>query len=234
LRGCENKRTRGVLSKETVREAVRNPRAKQLGFSFEAFDIGRQHPDLVVGPVIGRKVKTFLRIHEDDVLEVLPSEVDGGPFRINAAIADRSGRLIFKIVENEWRTPSDNWDVETVGQRIIVRQRIGDISLVVRTDPPNRLTFERINLAHRGTRIFTGGKDDLFVITNRGNVMRTHGVEAENSEVLIDVGKNGELSVGCGGSVFIREARFGGSVRRNTPCPCEGGRRFKHCHGRYT
>jgi uncharacterized protein YecA (UPF0149 family) len=65
-------------------------------------------------------------------------------------------------------------------------------------------------------------------------MMRANGIEADNCEVLIDVAQGRALSIGSGGSVYLREARFGGLTRRNTPCPCESGRRFKHCHGRHT
>ena len=234
--GCNNKKTRRVLSAESVREAARSPKAKQLGFSFEAYDVGRSHPELAVGPLVGRNVGAFIRICNEDVLSILPPEEDRGPFRINARLADRDGRIIFEIVENEWRTPTENWDVEAVGRRVTIWQRLGHISLSVRTDPPNRITFERIDLTHRGARIVASGEQYCLIISNTGAYYRTEGHEAQDPSVLVEVRENGSILIGQGGTAYARgRSRIAGPgvLRRNSLCPCNNSLRFKHCHGRH-
>jgi hypothetical protein len=53
-----------------------------------------------------------------DVFSIAPPQQHGAPFMVNANVEDREGRKVLQIVENEWRTPTENWDVEVVGPRI--------------------------------------------------------------------------------------------------------------------
>lgn len=50
---CHGKKTKGLLSRETIKKDLANPRCKQNGFSFEAFDVGTEHPKIVFGSVYG-------------------------------------------------------------------------------------------------------------------------------------------------------------------------------------
>src|ERR1700756_833363 len=45
---CHAKKTKKVLSLETIAAAAANPRCKRVGFSREAFDIGNEHPEIVL------------------------------------------------------------------------------------------------------------------------------------------------------------------------------------------
>jgi hypothetical protein len=77
--GCENKRTKGMLSVDTIKRAAGNPRAKQFGFSRESMDVGLKPPTIRVGSVVATNCRTFLRIEGESVLSVLASEQEGGP-----------------------------------------------------------------------------------------------------------------------------------------------------------
>ncbi|MGD9980396.1 MAG: HNH endonuclease [Hyphomonadaceae bacterium] len=151
--GCHAKKTRGHLSRDTIAMAKANPATKKLGFSFEAFDVGGNYPEIALGKMVGRETPSLIRILDEDVLQVLPPEQGGGPFRLSACFRDSNENVVLCIDENEWRSPTTNWDVEVVGRRIAVRQAQGSIAVVLRTDLPNRLTVERLDLAHRGFRI---------------------------------------------------------------------------------
>jgi hypothetical protein len=114
-----------MLSRESVLDAARNPRAKQEGFSFGPFDIGVEPPEVILGTLVTRNVQTIIQIQNERVLSIKPPEVPGLPYRIDACLRDREGNVIFEIVENEWRTPSDNWDVEIEGGDDNDPQKIG-------------------------------------------------------------------------------------------------------------
>jgi hypothetical protein len=235
------------LSKETVRAANLDPKCKQLGFSFGPFDIGAEHPELVIGALRAKNVQVLLQADGDDLLSVSPPERSGLPFRINARLFDAQGAPILDIVENEWRTPSENWDVELSGPRITIRRALGDISLILRSEPPHRLIIERMHLVHRGTVISCEeGKEIIRVADRFGNEIEASGYEMEGCKIAIQV-IGGSIAMGVGGG---RASMRHGVIRpgpgprpqvsphtqkvgRNAPCPCGSGKKFKRCHGAF-
>ena len=109
---CERRKTSKLLSTESVKNAVMHPRCKEDGFSWGCLDIGSEHPEIILGSFTAYKVKVLVEIYGEEIFSVLPPERLGGPFRINARLSDPDGKPILGIVENEWRTFSENWDVE--------------------------------------------------------------------------------------------------------------------------
>src|SRR5262249_60273584 len=106
---------------EAGQAAAVRPRCKEMGFSFGEFDVGAQSPVIRIGGTQFHNVETLIEIHGRPVLSILRPEALGLPFRINAFVTDRDGNPILEIVENEWRAPTHNWDVETSGGCITVR-----------------------------------------------------------------------------------------------------------------
>lgn len=102
---CHDKKTKGLLSRETIAAAVANPRCKQTGFSFEAFDVGNEYPQIVFGSISGVGLKCFLRVFGAELFSILPPEFEGGPFRLNAKAANAQGKVIFEICETNGGFP---------------------------------------------------------------------------------------------------------------------------------
>jgi hypothetical protein len=61
-----------------------------------------------------------IRICGDEVFSISGPADLGQPFLLNARFFDQNGQPILDIVENEWRSSSENWDVEVVGPRISI------------------------------------------------------------------------------------------------------------------
>ncbi|WP_155914609.1 HNH endonuclease [Asticcacaulis sp. AC460] len=146
---CHGKKTKGLLSRETIEKFRNNQKAKQIGFSFEAFDVGDEHPEIIIGNYVCINVQSILYIYGVDALSIHPPEAPGGPFRINANFLDERGQPILKIVNNEWRTPIENWDVTVIGQRITIKSDIRNICLQLRNEPPRRLIVEKLKMRYR-------------------------------------------------------------------------------------
>jgi hypothetical protein len=186
---CHDLVTRGLLSKDSVKEKAENPKCKESGFSFGPFDIGN----------------------------------------------------------NEWRSPTTNWDVEVVGQRIIIRSAARDLALILRTEPPQRIVVERMRMLHKGIRLECWEDRLLEIVGPDGSTIRSSGAfESDGWEVGIDADATG-IRIGRGGTMRIRtlEGRANSTIAsaqaslaplwrapRNAPCSCGGGLKFKHCHGR--
>ncbi len=233
--GCANKRTKGVLSVATIKRHAASPAAKRTGFAREYMDIDDTHPEVVAGAITGRRCKVFLRIDNEDVISIRGPEEPGAPYRLNARIRDRQSNIILEVVDNEWRSSSENWDVETIGRSLEIRSRPNKISMRLRVEPPRRVVFDKIDFYHMGCRVFVEQINDFIAVTRSGAVFRSGGWESDGANVLIDFTEDGGLGIGQGGSALCHSATFGGPgvLRRNGPCFCGAKKRYKHCHGSY-
>lgn len=250
---CHERKTKGLMAAATVAAANANPRCKKQGFSFGPFDLGAgAFPEIVVGTLKGRNVRTLIRVYGDEILSIRPPDAPESPFLLNAFLCDSSGQEVLKIVDNEWQTHADNWDVEVVGSRISIRRGLGDIVLTLRAEPPDRLVVERLNMSHKGVGIACQESQDLRITTPSGTTLSSTGMDIEGCQIGVDVDAGG-LKVGVGGgSVYIQSATFGsglpgnfrhaapvfrppvtsfGRVGRNERCPCGSGIKYKKCHG---
>lgn len=231
---CHDRVTRGLLSKETVKEKATKPKCKERGFSFGPFDIGNDPPEIVLGTIVARNAQTLIRICGNDVFAVRPPENNGGPFKLDARFFDADDRPILDIVENEWRSSSDNWDVEISGARIAIRKALGKLALVLRAEPPRRLVIEQMDMVHKGIRVSCREGTAFQAITPGGITFNTTGCESDDWRVGVDIDETG-IKVSQGGATRIVHATTiagGGRLPRNAPCFCGSGLKFKRCHGR--
>lgn len=161
---CQDKKTRGLLSKESVMRARRSPAAKRKGFSGFSLDVA---PDSTVPVKIGqtrfRGLRDILIVDDETILSVLSPESQGTPPRINAAFYDRLNKLVARIVENEWRGESTPFDIETKGSVITVRSRPHRIDLVLRAESPHGIVIEQLRMCRNGKTI-SGRTDQGFEV----------------------------------------------------------------------
>lgn len=191
------KKTRGHLSVATIMKHMENPRAKQNGFSHEAFDIGIEFPEIVIGDFSGTQVTSIIAMNGHRLISISPPEQLGQPFILNAHICDQAGVPILEIVDNEWRTSSENWDVEVTGSRLSIRSAYRSIAIVLRVDPPNRLVFERLQLTHKGASIYAD-EIGLVVTLPNGYQMKMQGSYCHGCDIGIDI-TNQYIGIGKGG-----------------------------------
>ncbi len=202
---CHDKGTRGILSKETIKQRNANPKCREVGFSFEAFDISTQPVEVILGTVVARNVRTLIRICGDDVFSIFPPQEDGQPFLINASFYDENGKPILWIKENEWRSSSNNWDVRVIGKHIKVRKAFGNLALVIRTEPPHRLVIERMNMVHKGKKIYCKEGKSFEASTSRTKFI-SRSAEFDGCLVAIDVHDCGIMLGRGGGAMTIFDA----------------------------
>lgn len=164
--GCHRKKGR-FLAVETILEHAKIPKAKQDGFSFEAFDVGNGPITIEIGPLKATSCASIIKVDGVNLLSVDTPEIRGAPFRLNASLYGPNGHPIFQIVNNEWRTLDSNWDVEVVGPRIQIRSAKGKIALSLRADPPSRLVVERLELLYSSVRI--RAKEGGSITVTRGS-----------------------------------------------------------------
>lgn len=147
---CNQKRRRGLLSRETVAKANSNPKCRSVGFSSEVFDFGTDPIEVYFAGSRFKHVETLIMLGGCEVLSVAEPESSGEPFRLSGLFSDSTGATTLKIVENVLHVGADNWDVECVGARITIRRGLGEISLALFLEPPSRITVERIDMQYNG------------------------------------------------------------------------------------
>lgn len=249
-----DKVSRGLMSKQTIKNALASPRALQHGFSFDTFDVGSNAPSVRLGTLTALRPRTILRVFGENVIEVAPPEQTGGPFRISAVFSDKEGREIFRIKDNVWETPIGNWDVEIVGPRITLRSAPRALLLQLRVEPPDLLVIERLEMYYQGTHINCDERHGFSIETGARKFFQTDTMTLEDCEVVFDVQEQSFfVGVNCAEEHFVEFARFGNvpdegiravqrgfgkygvstaaKVDRSDLCPCGSGRRSKECHG---
>jgi hypothetical protein len=194
--GCHDKVTRGLLSKQTVKDCKDNPRSLQDGFSFEAFDIGCESPVIHFGPLSAIDCTYLIRVNDRPVFWINEPEDAGGPFRINAELRDIDGNVIFSIRDNQWQTRNDSWDVEVVGRRITIRNGPGIIALILKSDPPHSLFVERMDMIVEGCRFYCDGSE-FSIYDPRCSSVRLTKMTAKCWESAVDIGAHG-VAIGRG------------------------------------
>lgn len=201
--GCHDLVTRGHLSKSTVKQFMSSPKCRERGFSFGPLDLGSSWPEIQIGPVTMHRVPVAIRAGGLDVLSIRPPEAPGAPFRVSARLTNRAGTQTLEIVENEWRSGISSWDVELVGQRITIRDAPGEVTLVLRVNPPRGLVLERLNMYQDG--IHVRADESKLEVGARGRATFTaYSAEIEESAVGISIERDGSGAIGVGGgSVHI-------------------------------
>ena len=163
---CNQKRNRKVLSVKSVSKANEEPKSLQQGFSNEAFDFGSDPIEVVFAGVTFKNCDHLIRVAGIPILSINSPEEEHEPFRLSGRFCDDAGAATLKIEDNVWSVGADNWDVECEGPRITIRKGPGDIVLVLRSEPPEKLVVERLNMEFEG--MFFRGSKDLLEISNDG------------------------------------------------------------------
>lgn len=118
---CHAKKTRGFLSKETIKRAMLRPKALQRGFTKEVLDIGDGFPKVRFAGSTFQKCTIPIRISGIPIFQIKPPETINSPFRLSAIFFDSNGFISMQIEENEWIAYTTNWDIEAIGGKLIIR-----------------------------------------------------------------------------------------------------------------
>jgi len=150
---CNQKRNRGVLSVETVREANLNPKCLSVGFASETFDFGTKSMTVIFAGYTFIDCNTLIAINDFPILSVQPPENSGEPYRLSGRFADETGEITLAIKDNVWIAGADSWDVECVGPRIIIKNGPRRVALKIKSEPPHRIIIEQLNMQFDGVTL---------------------------------------------------------------------------------
>ena len=199
--GCHGKVTRGMLSKDTVKAASKNPKALEKGFAAEFFDVGTSHPIVNIGVLSAVDCKYILTVNSEPVLWITQSEKSPESFCINADFRNNNGITVLKIVDNEWRVRTGNWDAEVIGNRLTIRNGPRDIALRMRSDPPTGISIELMRMQVEGV-FFEFLANQMEITLPNGQTISALSMHYEGCQSVITIDR-GSAGFGRGGlSVF--------------------------------
>lgn len=201
---CHSKKTRGIYSTEKVKEAMRSPKCKSNGFTFDYLDFGIL-PKVYFGRTLFYSQKSIISIDGNDILSLTQPSQPNEPYTLNAIFHNYDEKPILTIENNIWYGKLDNWDIQCVGTRISIRQKKGNFVLILNNIPRERLVVERIKMKFKQYEIVgdmnsilvrTPRKEKLIEINFGGEIFGDTGLKIENEKVLIEHStiKNAELT----------------------------------------
>jgi hypothetical protein len=152
--GCHDSVTRGQYSKAYVRSKyleIQNSEDAKRPITPLDFHNGRAEI-LIGGLLYSPLVNTVIRYHGEDLVVVEPG-CDAEPGKISAFFSDPCENFILAINENELIGSLDAWDIEIVGQKIVIRRKKGEVILKLRLDPPGGIVIERLDMRYKDAHI---------------------------------------------------------------------------------
>lgn len=154
---CHLAVTLGRLSKESVKSAylrIQNQNPTEIPPPIGPIDFNDGNANLKVGSITYYPaIHTVLRYHGIDLIKVTPAHSQGEPGAISAVFTNDLGQETLRLEENEWIGAIENWDIETTGSRITVRQKPGHVSLQIRLDPPGQLILEKLDMRFESAHV---------------------------------------------------------------------------------
>ena len=190
---CHDKVSRGRLSKATVKNYYTVVQASdKLKRPFDDFDLNRRELTITLGSSVFHGAKTLIELDGESVLAIEPPE-EGASFpTLSGFFSDQNGTELLRIERNIWFGSETAWDIEVIGQTILIRLGSGDIALKLVIDPPSHIVVEkldmRVGMAHLSLR------DDLLRVgrlsTNEEIYLGLERIECYGAEVGVQVSKS--------------------------------------------
>jgi hypothetical protein len=120
-----------------------------------------------------------------DNVPMLAFTLVNGHIGLDTVIYDESNNLILDIHNNELKYTVGVWDIEFVGQQLMIREKARKFLIDVKFETPNRIIINRGRFLLNGIEVLIS--PEKLIVTNKKTTLmnNTH----ENAQVGIAVGK---------------------------------------------
>lgn len=152
---CHDQVTRGRLSKATVLRAYTEVRtSNDIKRPFESLDLFSHQVSVGVGTTTFEQPQTVFRVDGEDLIVIRPAK-DGAAFpTLSGVFYDNTGLELLRIEENIWHGQNNAFDIQVVGQSIIVKADKNRTALHLRLDPPHRVSIVEIDMYKGRSHLF--------------------------------------------------------------------------------
>ena len=201
-------KTSGLLPIKKVIEANSHPFNLKVGVS-KPYDLHYEGDKSEV--VIGSN--SFVSKYENGEGSIFPIIIDNiplisftlldGHLLLNLNLFDEYNKLVLKIVNNQLIYSLSPWDIQFVGQKIIIREKSRKILIDINFEVPNRIILNRGRFLLNGVEILLNG--EYLEITNNTTLISGN---TFNCPCGIMIGQN---NTGCGVGIHIENlSRYNG------------------------
>jgi len=174
----------GLLTSAMIEAANKNPHNLREGVSrpYDLHYSGDECEILVGGNSFSTKVGgygTVLLAVSVDNTPLLAFVLGDGHLLLNLNVFDEYNQLVLCIGNNQLLQSSGNWDIQLVGQNLVVREAERKILIDISFEPPGRIVINRGRFLRNGVEILV--RPDRAVVANTGftcfgNHFRSQGV----------------------------------------------------------
>ncbi|MHA0034704.1 hypothetical protein [Deinococcus sp. PESE-13] len=145
--------TRGQMSKSRVLEYSKKPTALSAGFTHGAFEVSDRPLTVTLGNLVCEDTPRIITVGAIPLLSFSKSAYPDEPWQMSAVMADLFGNPLLTVRENIWRASTARWDIQSIGNRLIIRNGAKNIGLRLRHEPGNHLIFEQAKLSFAGIKL---------------------------------------------------------------------------------
>lgn len=153
---CHRKVTSRQISKDLVKEAMKNPAAKMAGVVRDQVYFCDTHPTVIIGGQKLIRCKIPIHISGHDVFKI---EHEDGKYLLSAKFWDSEGKQTLSIVKNEWIVSSDNvWDFKVEGNKFHIKEKEKKTAMTIRFENNQELIIEHFDMLINNTRVHGNDK----------------------------------------------------------------------------
>ncbi len=149
---CHDRITRGMLGVEQIRAFNQNPACKRNGFVGDVLFMSRDKIHLQIGSATFRRHAVLMFDNQVLVGFAPPTEANA-PLRLFARLTDEIGGPLLDINDNFWAAGVEHFDVQTQGNALTIRKKLGEIVLRMVQSPGGEIILERLKMAYEGFQI---------------------------------------------------------------------------------
>jgi hypothetical protein len=125
--------------------AIEQPIALTAGHAFTEWGSGTFLPEILIGPITFTGGTSVVTIGDELLMGFKEPEDERSAPRLSYRIFDSKNAEVFSIVDNEIRCHNDAFDIVTTASSWTVRSKLYKVDLIVRFDPPYRITIDRLH-----------------------------------------------------------------------------------------
>jgi hypothetical protein len=133
--------TKGILSKQTIKENDRDPYCNRVGHANHIFDLGGNRPNLLIGGNDFTECGPIIEVDGETLFEIRPPEKNSSRWRLSAIFKDPYGATVCDIHNNELILSIAAFDIVNEANRFAIYSS-DNILLELELVPPTSLLLK--------------------------------------------------------------------------------------------